>query len=195
MKNPVLISSNVGTRSILVRGTLLGNMDGQNNRIVENYGFCWRKLVENHAQDEQGNSIPDSERETSWYYDAETKSWVNDPKSYPPPTIIDSSMVAFGLRAEDTPGAGFIWSDEQYPLRVDDPSNQEVAEFSPSGEFPGEIANSAFPGFTQNPPLFKFGEREWNFHYKIGRLNKDNLEFKMRIIMIKQMDDYTFLKH
>jgi len=172
MINPVLISSNIGTRSILVRGTLLGNMDGQGSPIVENYGFCWRKLVENHAQDEHGNPIPDSEREPTWYYDVVSKSWVNEPESYPPPTVIDSSMVALGIRAEDTSGAGFIWSDEfgieQYPLSVNDPSNQEVAEFDPSGEFPGEIANSAFPGFTQNPPAFKFGEREWSFHYKIG---------------------------
>ena len=172
MVNPVLVSSNIGTRSILVRGTLLGNMDGQGNPIIENYGFCWRKLVENHAQDKDGNPIPNSEREPTWYYDAVSKTWVDKYISYPPPTVIDSSMVALGIRAEDTSGAGFAWSDEggveQYPLRVDDPSNQEVAEFDPSGEFPGEIFNASFPGFTQNPPPFKFGEREWSFHYKIG---------------------------
>ena len=174
MVNPVLVSSNVGTRSILVRGTLLGNMDGQGNPIVENYGFCWRKLVENHAEDEDGNPIPDSEREPTWYYDAESGDWVDDYISYPPPTVIDSSMVALGIRAEDTSGAGFVWSDgggvEQYPLNVNDPSNEQIVGFGPSGEFPGETENSnpLFSGFTQNPPTFKFGEREWSFHYKIG---------------------------
>ena len=175
MVNPVLVSSNIGTRSILVRGTLLGNMDGQGNPIVENYGFCWRRMIENPGVDSSGQSIPDAQREPSWYYDAsECKCWATRYEKYPPPTVIDSSMVALGIRAEDTPGAGFLWSDAsgvgQYPLQILDVSNQEVGNFGPSGEFPGETENSnpSFSGFTQNPPTFKFGEREWSFHYKIG---------------------------
>ena len=172
MENPVLISSNIGSRSILVTGSLLGNIDGTGNSIIENYGFCWRKLIENPSMDASGEIIQDEDRVPAWYYDASVcKCWttrLNDP--FPPPTVIDSSMVAFGLRSDNK-----IWDDEApIPLELFDPSNQKVVNFDPSGQFPGDNENNL--GFTQNPPIFKFGDREWKFHYKIGSDGEELVE-------------------
>ena len=96
--------------------------------------------------------------------------------NYPPPTIIDSSMVALGIRAEGEEGAGSLWSDEtQLSLKVYDPSNMEVAggvggHFGASGEFPGEPPSLIHNGFTQNPPTFASGSRVWKFHCVLSQL-------------------------
>ena len=138
MLNPVLIQNNIGSLTIRVEGILLSNADFENNSIIKGYGFCWRKLEEEGLQ---------------WNYETEQFDTVN----YPYPTIQDSSMVNLGLGG-----------NEDGDLDIMDPSNQSVANFNPSGEFPGEPLNLNFSGQTQNPPIFNFGEREWKFHYNIG---------------------------